>query len=263
LRGFFGGVEAAEITSDRIGKYLSWRQQQGAASATINRELAALRRAFRLAQRAGMVAVRPEISTLREETQPKEFFEADQYRAVLENLPEYLKPVIQTAYITGWRIKSEILTRQKQHLDLRSGFLRLDQAETGSGAERKFPLTPEMRGLLVRRLEEIDELERRGNLVIPWLFHHNGKPIKDFRKAWALACERAGIIGKVPNDFRRTAVRNLERAGIPRSAAMAMVGHRSESIYRRYKIADEAMLKESAAKLAALYASEKGASGSD
>ena len=188
LRGFFGGVVAVEITSDRIGAYISWRQEQHAASATINRELAALRRAFRLAQKAGMVAFRPEISTLHEERQPKGFFEADQYRAVLENLPEYLKPVIQTAYITGWRIKSEILSRQKQHLDLQSGFLRLDREETSSGEERKFPLTPEMRELLVRQLEEANELERKTGRIIPWLFHHNGKPIKDFRKAWTLAC---------------------------------------------------------------------------
>ena len=93
----------------------------------------------------------------------------------------------------------------------------------------------------------------------PWLFRHNGKPIKDFRRAWTLACRRAGVTGKVPQDFRRTAVRNLERAGIPRSAAMAMVGHRTESIYQRYKIADNEMLKESAAKLAALHQSEKSA----
>jgi integrase len=263
LRGFFDGVHAVEITSDRIASYISWRQEQGAASATINRELAALRRAFRLAQKAGMVAFRPEISTLHEENQPKGFFEADQYRAVLEKLPEYLKPVIQTAYITGWRIKSEILSRQKQHLDLQSGCLKLDREETGSGEERKFPLTPGMRELLVRQLEEVNELERKTGRIIPWLFHHNGKPIKDFRKAWALACQRAGIVGKVPHDFRRTAVRNLERAGISRSAAMVMVGHRTESIYQRYKVADEAMLKASATKLAALHESEKSAPGSE
>ena len=67
----------------------------------------------------------------------------------------------------------------------------------------------------------------------------------------------------MPHDFRRTAVRNLERVGIPRSADMAMVGHRTESIYQRYKVADEAMFKESAAKLAALHESEMSPPGSD
>jgi hypothetical protein len=52
-----------------------------------------------------------------------------------------------------WRIKSEILTRQKQHLDLQSGFLRLAREETSNGKERKLPLTPEMREVLVQQFE--------------------------------------------------------------------------------------------------------------
>ena len=83
------------------------------------------------------------------------------------------------------------------------------------------------------------------------------KPIKDFRKAWAAACQRAGVMGRVPDDFRRTAVRNLERAGVSRSAAMMMVGHRSGSIYRGIALTDEVVLNESAAKLAAFHQSEK------
>ncbi len=59
------------------------------------------------------------------------------------------------------------------------------------------------------------------------------------------------------HDFRRTAVRNLERAGVPRSDAMAMVGHVTESIYRRYAISDETSLRESGAKLAALHQAER------
>ncbi len=70
-------------------------------------------------------------------------------------------------------------------------------------------------------------------------------------KAWRKACRAAGLAGKIPHDFRRTAVRNLERAGVPRSTAMAMVGHKTEAIYRRYAIVDEAMLHEGGALLAA------------
>jgi hypothetical protein len=62
---------------------------------------------------------------------------------------------------------------------------------------------------------------------------------------------------RLPHDLRRMAVRNLERAGVAWSAAMNMVGHRTESIYRSYAIADEAMLKEGAVKVAAFHASEK------
>ncbi len=82
--------------------------------------------------------------------------------------------------------------------------------------------------------------------------------IKSFRRAWVTACKKAGIPERVPHDFRRTAVRNLERAGVPRSTAMKMVGHRTESIYRRYAIVDEAMLKEGAAKLQTLHDIQQG-----
>jgi integrase len=53
----------------------------------------------------------------------------------------------------------------------------------------------------------------------------------------------------IPHDFRRTAVRNLERAGVSRSAAMAMVGHKTQAIYFRYAICSEQDLKEAAGKL--------------
>jgi integrase len=260
LRGFLGDAFALDITSDRISKYVTWRQKEHAAPATINRELAALRRAFRLAAKAGKVAMRPEISLLREDNRRKGFFEVEQYKAMLENLPDYLRPVVLTAYITGWRIRSEILTRQKHHLDPNAGWLRLEPGETKSGEGRNFPLTPELRDVLLRQLEETRAFELQTGSIVPWLFHRDGKQIGSFRKAWASACKRAGATGKIPHDFRRTAVRNLERAGVPRSAAMAMVGHRTESIYRRYAIADEAMLKEGALKLAALHASDSGPS---
>jgi len=90
------------------------------------------------------------------------------------------------------------------------------------------------------------------------MFHRAGKLIKSFRRAWVTACRKAGIPERLPHDFRRTAVRNLERAGVPRSTAMKMVGHRTESIYRRYAIVDEAMLKEGAVKLQILHDTQQG-----
>jgi integrase len=77
-----------------------------------------------------------------------------------------------------------------------------------------------------------------------------GGQVTGFTKSWRAACLAAGSPGRIPHDFRRTAVRNLERAGVPRSTAMAMVGHKTESIYRRYAIVDEIMLREGAEKLA-------------
>ena len=56
-------------------------------------------------------------------------------------------------------------------------------------------------------------------------------------------------------------MRNLERAGVPRSVAMKMVGHKTESVYRRYAIVDEGSLRDAAAKLDAVR--ERGTGASD
>ena len=122
-----------------------------------------------------------------------------------------------------------------------------------------FPLTPTLRAALERQRIETRALEHATGQVIPWVFHRDGQPIRYFRRAWLTACRAAGVPDRIPHDFRRTAVRNLERAGVPRSAAMKMVGHKTEAIYRHYAIADETMLREGGAKLEALLAMQRGA----
>ena len=122
-----------------------------------------------------------------------------------------------------------------------------------------FPMTPDLRAILERQRERSAVVEQAKGAIVPYVFHRNGKPIRDLRGAWITACTKAGIPGRVLHDFRRTAVRNLERAGVPRSTAMKIVGHKIESIYRRYAIVDEAMMKEGAAKLATLHEAQQNA----
>jgi len=255
LRAFFGMGLAVDITSDRITKYVAMRLgDDDAENATINRELSALKRAFRLAHRAERVAAVPYIAMLHEDNARKGFFEEDQFRAVLKHLPEDLKPVVVALYYTGWRVDSEILTRKRHHLDLENGWLRLEPGETKNGKGRMFPigLLPELREVLEEQVARTRILEKEIGEIIPWLFHRAGKPIKSFRRSWNTALKLAALPGRVRHDFRLTAVRNLERAGVSRSAAMATTGHLTESVYRRYAIVDESMLKEAGAKLAAL-----------
>jgi integrase len=156
--------------------------------------------------------------------------------------------------MTGWRTKSELLSRQWRHVDLDAGWLRLDQGEGKTAEGRMFPLTPELRTLLEAQRERVNHLERTTGRIIPWIFiHEDGSPIKNFRYARAKACRDAGVPGRLVHDFRRTAVRNLERAGVPRSAAMKITGHKTETVYRRYAIVEEGMMREAAEKLVMLH----------
>jgi integrase len=177
------------------------------------------------------------------------FFERAEFQAVLAHLPAHLHAPLTFAFVTGWRFKSEVLSLTVDRVDLQTGVVRLDPGTTKNNEGRSFYVTAELRKVLHAQLESIEVLKEKGT-ICPYVFHRpDGSLIKDFRKTWANACEAAGYPGKLFHDFRRTAVRNLERAAVPRSTAMAMVGHKTESIYRRYAIVDEAMHREAAAKL--------------
>ena len=128
--------------------------------------------------------------------------------------------------------------------------IRLEPGTTKNDEGRTFVMTPELRASLEAQRVATEGLQRKNRRIIPWVFDRNGTRIKGFRKAWHSACRTAGLAGRFPHDFRRTAVRNLERAGVPRSVAMKTVGHKTESICRRYAIVDETMLSEAAEKLA-------------
>jgi integrase len=76
------------------------------------------------------------------------------------------------------------------------------------------------------------------------------QPRRDFRRAWATACKKAGVPGMLRHDLLRTAVQNMEQAAVPRSMAMKLTGHRTENVCRRCAIVSPADLKAAALKLA-------------
>ena len=249
LRYFAAERRMSTITTADIEKYKAHRLDEKAEPATVNRELAALRRAFRLAMRGGELVAMPYVGLLREDNVRTGFFEQDEFDAILKHLPAYPHAPLKFAYLTGWRFKSEVLPLTVDRVDLQAGTVRLDPGTTKSGQGRTFYVTEALRKLLEKQLESIDELKHQG-VITPYVFHReDGSRVRDFRKTWRKACRNASYPGKLFHDFRRTAVRNLERAGVPRSTAMAMVGHQTESIYRRYAIVDETMHREAAAKL--------------
>ena len=176
------------------------------------------------------------------------FFEREQLDAVCRHLPSPIAAVVRFAFLTGWRVNSEVLTLRWANVDWTGESIRLEAGTTKSGEPRVFPFTDELRDLLREQWATHDALRRSGTICSS-VFHRTGKPIRSFIKIWRAACKSAGCPGRIPHDLRRTAVRNFERAGVPRSTAMAMVGHKTESIYHRYAIVDETSRREAAEKL--------------
>jgi integrase len=259
LTGFFEGYRALDITPDRVSAYIRWRLEgkPPAKLATIRNELAALTRMFTLGCRAGKVPMRPAFPSIRVENTRSGFFEEEALAAVVEKLPEDLRPVIEFTYLTGWRI-GEVRSLTWRQVNFKAGVVRLEPGTTKNDEGRTFPFAalPSLEALLRAQHAHTRAIERERGEVIPWVFHRAGRPIRNFHMAWRRACRRAGVPGRYVHDLRRTAVRNFERAGVPRSVAMKLSGHKTESIYRRYAIVSEADLAEGVRKVAALHAGE-------
>ena len=152
---------------------------------------------------------------------------------------------------TDWptsRIASEVLPLEWRHVDWHGRCVRLDAHTTKNDEGRVFPFTVDLEKILTEQLGIHEKLTAAGT-ICPFVFHRNGERIGYFRTAWKNACKAAGCPGALVHDMRRSAVRTFERAGVPRSVAMSIVGHKTESIYRPYAIVDEAMQREAAARL--------------
>ncbi len=248
LEPAFRGRRLLSITEPTIRQYIVSRQREGAKAGTVNRELAVLKRMFTLAVRGGRLQAKPHIPMLAENNVRRGFFEPSQFEAVRTHLPAALQPVVTFAYLTGWRVKSEILPMEWRQVDWQGRVVRLDPGTTKNREGRSFPFTAALEAVLKAQLAEHERLKKEDRIV-RFVFHRNTVRIKSFRGAFDVACLAAGCPGRIPHDFRRTAVRNLERASVPRSAAMAMVGHKTEAIYRRYAIVDAGVLRDAAARI--------------
>jgi integrase len=263
---FFGGkTKVIAIAPDRIDDYVQTRLKEGAQNATVNRELSCLKRALRLGQQKQKVAIVPPITLLKESNTRTGFFERPLFEAVRSFLPEELRGLVTFMYLTGWRL-GNVLRLPWSQVDVHAGVVRLEPGTTKNddGVEFPFSMLPELETVLRTQWEMTKAVERETGQIVPWVFHRNGQPIRYFRRSWARACYLAGVgqlnpetkaprALKFRHDFRRTAVRNLERAGVSRSVAMGLVGMKTQSIYSRYAIKSKQDLKDGVAKLAVLH----------
>jgi len=243
LAPFFGGLRVVDITTDRVRAYTVKRQEQGASNSSINRDLAALKRMFNLgAEMTPPKVVRvPYIPMLKENNVRKGFFEHGEYLALYRELPEYLRPVLAFGYYTGAR-EGEILGLRWYQVDLKTRTVHLEPGTTKNDQPRTIPLT----GVLLETLKNQKAIRDLKFPECEYVFLRAGRQIGNFHVAWNSACKRADVTGKLFHDLRRTAVRNMVRAGVPERVAMAISGHKTRSVFDRYNIVAERDLHQAA-----------------
>lgn len=253
LTEFFGHDLAVTVTADRIRRYIAARKETKAAPATIDRETEKLNRAFSLAVRDGKLAFRPAIPKLLRphENARQGFVERAQFEAIKANLGDAdTADFVEWLYATGMR-KGEALSLTWEAFDRETWTLRLHARDAKTRRGRVLALEGILRSVIERRLKarRLDipriffraEHERRSQR-----FDTQWGAMGDFSKLWRAACKKAGVAGLRLHDLRRSAVRNLIRAGVPQTVAMAISGHETEAMFRRYNITSEEDLRDAA-----------------
>ena len=252
LNKSFKGCKVTDITSPRINRHIGMRLEEKAENATINRELAALKRMLNLGaqQTPPKVDRVPHIAMLKENNVRKGFFEDSEFQALRQALPSYLKGFVTFAYKTGWRV-SEIEGLTWSQIDRDNGIVRLETGETKNDEGRTVHLDGELQTVFNDLWESRKATMKETQKISPYIFLNETRldRIRDFRGSWDTACGKAEIGKRLFHDFRRTAVRNMVRAGIPERVAMMVSGHKTRSVFDRYNIVNDTDLKLASQKM--------------
>lgn len=260
LRPFFGDMRADAVDSAQIEKWIAWRRthplrksaRTELQSASLNREISLLKRAFKLGyeRKPQLVEKIPPIKKLAENNTRKGFVMPEQYRKLKEELPEHLRPITCIAFHVANR-KGELLNLEWSDVDLEGNppVFTLWPGETKNNDGRTLPI---LKGEMLDTLRALKaENDRKGSKESHVFLNADGKPLAYhmMRKAWDSACTRADLPGLLFHDLRRSAVRNLRRSGVTQTVARQFSGHKTDSVFNRYNITDFEDLKDAAAKL--------------
>lgn len=228
------GVSVTQMTTDAAKRFVRERKAEGVGNAAINRSLAAMRRMLNLAKRERKIQDVPYIEFQKEPAARKGFLELKKFEELVRLLPTHLRPLITLLYYCGARI-GEALQIEWSQVDLNSRLIRLEPEQTKTDEARILPLPP----VLVSMLKQAEP--KTGRVF----------DATNLRKEWVKACVAAGLGSKIEvpgkkydpryegltlHDLRRSAVRNLRKAGVPESVAMKISGHKTRSVFERYNI---------------------------
>lgn len=253
-RDAFGHYHATQLTPHHVDTFIEAELEDGRAPATINRCTQLVGQAYNLALRRKELHTKPYIRKLPERNARQGFFEHDEYERVITHLPEYLKDACRFAYLSGWR-RGEVFTLDWTDVDQRSRVIRLRPEKSKNGQGRTLALEGDLWAIIQRRWSErVVTRKDKTTLISSLVFHRDGHAIVDIKKAWAKACTVAGVGPRLFHDFRRTAIRNMVRAGVPETVAMRISGHRTRSVFDRYNITDERDLRDAMQKTQAYLA---------
>jgi integrase len=252
----FAGWPALAITTDAVDTYADRRLAAGAQAATVNRELAQLRRGFRLAVQKGMLPTMPHVTVRPEDNARQGFIDPAEFEAFLDELRQrdaVVADVAECAFFTCLRRGNVLaLIWPLFVLDVEAGHvvagtLRLP----GAAMKNKRPLTLPLTGRLLALID------RRWHDRVPTcdhVFHRDGIRVLRFDKPWCAAAAAIGRPGLLLHDLRRSGARALRRAGVAEDVIMKLGGWRTRSMFSRYNIVDESDLADAQTKLNAAFA---------
>lgn len=253
LDAFFARHRAVAITEDEVTRYVRHRQGQDTrptpegeipgVHASINRELAVLKKMLRRACQGRLLVHVPAIEMLDERPPRRGFVEQDTFEMIRKNLPGDLQVVAVLGYTYGMRLQEVLGLEWEKNIDWAARQIVLHAGETKNDEPRTLPFTDEVEVLLREQRAyvraHVDKLPGKqfpayvfpllpGDYVRP---KYLGSRRLSLRRAWLAATKAAGVEGLLFHDLRRSAVRNLVRAGVAPQVAQTVSGHKSADVF--------------------------------